>query len=475
MNIRLIPALFLFILTTCNTAWCAPITVCVAEFNVSGIVKPEEMKATIQALLLSRMASEKIVTVSKPEGADIKISGSYLLSGNMFSLDAAATNSAGTVVTRAFTQGKNPDDLIPAVSTLAKSLSDGIDKALPSKAQPAAPQPTDMIIRPQKVSARQLALFKMDGALKGLAVGRTFPGGDRELFVIGSHTLRYYRQDTELKMLAEINYETYDNLLAVDTAYLDNDKVPEIYVTIMRGEALVSQVWTLDGTSLKQIAGPLPYYFRALTSEGGVKKLYAQQISDRDDFHGPVAEVVKSGQSYRLANPVKLPKPGYLYDFNIVKGLKSELDYVVIDRDRYLKILNPAGDVLWKSNEEFSGSETYFARAEAVSQQGSEEGYRKVYLDQRIIIKANGELLVPKNSESWYMLNKHSYSRSSIYCFVWDGVNLEEKWHTGETDNYLADFAYDDVSHELLLLEVVGKCEGLFASAASRLVIKKID
>ena len=73
------------------------------------------------------------------------------------------------------------------------------------------------------------------------------------------------------------------------------------------------------------------------------------------------------------------------------------------------------------------------------------------------------------------MRNKHYYSGSSLYSFAWNGSVLHEKWHTKPTDYYMADFAYDNTSHELFMLEVVAKEEGIFDKGASRLVIKKIE
>ncbi len=472
MNSHLILAALLCVGTMSGTAWSAPVMTYVAEFSVSGASKPEELKTTIQTLLLSRLASEKIMTQARPEGAEIRVTGSYLLSGNIFSLDAAAANSAGTVIVRAFTHGKSPDELIPAVGTLAKSLSEGIDKGIASMAAPQASVLPPEIIKPTRtVQATGQVILKLEGALSGLAVGRTFPGGERELFVVGNQKLRYYRQGTELKLLAEIPYKVFEKVLAVDTADLDNNNIPEIYVTVMNGETLASQVWTVDGTGLKQIAGPLPYFFRTVTSTGGVKKLYAQQISGTADFYGDVAEVIKSGESYVVKNPVKLPKPGYLYNFNLLKGIKGDSNPIISDRSGYLRVYNQAGDELWKSSEEYGGSETAFKRSDF----SDGNGYRQVFLDQRMIVKANGELLVPKNTGSWFILNKHSYSHSSLYCFAWDGGNLEEKWHTRQSDYYLADFAYDENSRELLMLEVVAKEEGVFDKGASRLVIRKVD
>ena len=486
MNIKLMLATMLVMATFCATSWGAPVPTFVAEFSVSGAAKPDEVRSIIQTLLLSRLAGDSIATQATPKGAEITVSGSYLLSGGMFSLDAAAVNSSGTVVTRAFTQGKAPDDLIPAVGILAKSLADGINKgAIPVAATPAAaavrvpvvvaPSP-DIVVAPVSASATKYAgIHTMAGALSGLAVGRTLPGGERELFVIGAHTLRYYRQGAALKLLAEVSYKVNEKVVAVDCADLDIDTVPEIYVTIMDGEVLASQVWSVDGTGLKQIAGPLPYYFRAVIGAGGVKKLYAQQISGTADFAGDVAEVVRGGSGYGVKNPIKLPKSGSLYNFNFLRGSKGEDTPIVADRSGYLRVFNPAGEELWKSSDEFGGSETFFKRTEFGGQRSSETGERQVFMQQRMIVKGNGELLVPKNSESWFMKNKHSYSKSSLYCFAWNGSDLEEKWHTKQNDYYLADFAYDENSRELLLLEVVAKEEGLFDKGASRLVVRKVD
>lgn len=475
MNFRNIVATLIFVLITGNFAWSAPVTTYIAEFSVSGATKPEEVKATIQNLLLSRMASDRIATVNKSEGAQIKLTGSYLLSGKVFSLDAVAVNSAGAVVARAFTQGKSPDELIPAVGTLAKALTDEINKNIAAVSSQAATLTADVIKPIPTLHATGQLILKMEDALSGLAIGRTLSGGERELFVVGNRTLRYYRQGTDLKLMSKIPYKVYERIISVDTADLDKDNILEIYVTVLNGEKLASQVWVVDGASLKQVAGGLPYFFRALTTADGTKRLYGQQMSGNKDFSGDISEVVKSGEGYKLINPVKLPKLAYLFNFNLLKNAKGETNPVVIDKSGFLKVYSEKGDELWKSGEEYSGSETYFNRTDLDNLRTTGSTYRQVHLDQRIVIKANGEMLVPKNTASWYMLNKHYYANNSLFCFSWDGINMEEKWHTSKSDFYLADFGYDESSRELLMLEVVSKEEGIFDKGASRLVIRKID
>jgi hypothetical protein len=466
MCVQKIIALIVFSVSMCSSAWCAPVKAYVAEFSVSGAVKPDETKTTIQSLLLSRLASDNIMTVTKPDNSEIRITGSYLLSGVVFSLDAVAVSKDGSVITRAFAQGNNPDELIPAIGMLAKTLGDGINRAFAK---------SDIVQAVHTTSSAGQIVHKLDGALNGVALGRRLPGGERELFVTGNHVLRYYRQEVELKLVAEIPYKVYEKVLAVDCADLDNNTIPEIYVTIINGEELVSQVWTVDGNSLKQIAGPLPYFFRAITGAGGIKKLYAQKISGNEDFFGDVAELSKTAEGYKLVNSFKLPKLGYLYNFNFVRSIKSEFNPIIIDRTGSLRVFTPLSDELWKSSEEFSGSETSFKRSDIGGVQNSGSGYRQVFLDQRIIVKANGEIIVPKNSGSWFSLNKHSYSNNILYDFEWNGSSLEEKWHTRQSEYYLADFAFDDATKELFALEVVSKEEGVFDKGASRLVIRKVE
>lgn len=476
MASRLLAAVILFIVSAhSSTAWSAPATMYVAEFSVSGSQKPEETKAAIQTLLLSRLASEKIMTISTPKNAEITISGSYLLSGSVFSLDAAAVNNAGVVIARAFAQGKSPDELIPAVAAVAKALSEGIERGFAAaKAVQTTTLPPDIVKAKPTVSTPDMVVLRIDGVMRSVAIGRTLPGGERELFVAGRNSLRYYRQGAELKLMAEIFYKSYENVLAVDVADIDSDLNPEIYLTVMDGERLVSQVWIADGTSLKQIAGPLPYFFRAVNGAGGVKKLYAQKISDTADFYGPVSEVAKSGNNYTLVSPVTLPKRGFLYNFAIIRSTGREPVTMLYDYGS-LKLFNTKGDEIWTGSDEFGGSETSFQRSDIDNYQKTGNDYRQVFLEQRIVLKANGDLLVPKNSSSWFMSGKHSYSSSSLYCFSWNGTHLAEKWHTGNNGYYLADFAYDEGSRELLQLEVVAKENGILDKGSSRVVIRKVE
>jgi hypothetical protein len=59
-------------------------------------------------------------------------------------------------------------------------------------------------------------------------------------------------------------------------------------------------------------------------------------------------------------------------------------------------------------------------------------------------------------------------------AFRWNGAALDEVWHTKESQNYLADYYYDAVLKELVMLEVVKK-EGLLDKGASTIAVKKVE
>ena len=507
----------LWIMFVCaHTSWGGQINAYVSGFAVTGAQNRDEMKGALQTLMMSRLNSDSITVVDTPGGADVTVSGSYLVIGRIFSLDAVAKNSSGNVIARAFVQGEGQDELIPAVGKLAKSLSDTIVKvvvatsspapvASPAPPQPvpvavpqqvippavtaekkaepdvvrkeAVPPPASDIVRPaavQKGAAANWVSQRIDGAMSGVALGRILADGEREIFVVGEHVLRYYRQAQELKLVAEVPFAVGEKVLSVDTADLDGDGVPEVYLTVMVDDYLASQVWLPGEGSLKKIADKLPYFFRGIALGGKEKKLYAQEKGMDGDFYGDVQELVLSGGKYVMKNPIKLPRYGYIYNFDTFTDAQGKNCIVLLNRDGYLAVYSQELEELWKSSDKFGGSELSFRRPYKTSVSGADNFTNVVFIDQRITVTKEGEVVVPQNGGFWVVGNSRSYSKNSIYAFKWNGSTMVEQWHTAQSQNYLPDYAYDEAKKELVLLEVV-KREGLLGKGASALAIKKVD
>jgi hypothetical protein len=352
------------------------------------------------------------------------------------------------------------------------------DIVRPIPAQQSKPsQVASEIVRPADVERAPGGGWisqRLTGEMRAMASGRTLAGGEREVFIATATSLRYYRLGGELKLVAQVDFSKDQEILAIDTADLDGNGIPEIYVTVIAGEQLVSQVWMPMDNRLEKTADRLPYFFRALTLADGQRKVYVQQIGTDSDFYGNVHELVNNGGKYEMKNPLKLPRFGYLYNFGQVKDSSGNLLTLVVNDDGYLIVYDLDGKELWRTSDKFGGSDVSFKRDDFQNMQFTGSRYRWRFLDQRLTVLAGGEIVVPQNSGTFVMGNQRLYKKSTVYAFVWNGSSLDERWHLKENPSYLADYVVDPERKELLLLQVVKKA-GITEKGASVLAIKKIE
>src|ERR1039457_5701452 len=253
MNNRIFCSISLaFLLITAVPSWGEQIKAYVSPCSVTGGANKDEMKAALQTLLMSRLTVEKILAVDSSAGSDIAIACSYVVFGKIYSIDAVAKNSSGSVIARGFAQGEGQDDLIPAIGKLAKALTDDIVAANVVVTAPKMP-PADVdrtkktsgdIVRKDTIAPPRGDIIRaaeieksggsgwvsqrLGGTMTNIAIGRTLETGEREIFISEDHSLRFYRQGKDLKLIAEVPLGIGKKILAVDTADLDGDGVPEV-------------------------------------------------------------------------------------------------------------------------------------------------------------------------------------------------------------------------------------------------------
>ena len=488
---------------TTTFAFAAQLRVYVAEMNAVGAQNKDEMKATLQMLLASRLTGDKIVVVGSAAEADIVVTGTYITIGKVFSVDALAKTSGGKTLTRAFMQGEGQDDLIPAIGKLADKLSIELIRiyfsAVQQDASPLVVTPpvsahsdivrhqssiqlaqTGDIIRPQeyvKGSSGGWVSKRIPGAANLLAVGATLPDGEREIFLAQDNKTEYFRQgqETTMKLMDTIEFKANEKVISLDAVDGDGDGVQEIYVTIVRNDELASQVWEVKGEKLSRIATDLPYYFRAIAIAGGARKLYAQEMGrGNEDYYGNVCEATRSGATIKLKNPVKMPRYGNIFSFNQFRDQTGAVMTVVINPDSYLVVYDQELKEIWRSSDKFGGSSLYFQKDDTENTRITGERYRWIFMNQRIQVTSRNEILVGRNDGFFVIGNARSYKKGSVYNLTWDGSSLEEKWRTKEVQNYMPDYWYDEAKNELLILQMPQK-PGLGADGAASLAIKKVE
>jgi hypothetical protein len=492
----------LLLLLCALSAQAAPVRVYVADMNAIGVQNRDEMKATLQMLLSSRLNGDKITAVASAGEADAIVTGTYVVIGKVFSVDALAKTTAGKTLTRAFVQGDNQDELIAAVGKLADKLTIELDKvvaagqltasaspALPATVRSAAvPPKSDIIKAESQVRAAPVGEFikpaeyekggaggwiskRLNISANLMAIGRNLPDGSREVVLAEDRRFAYYRQGAEMKFMSDVELRPSEKIVSVDTMVGAGGEL-DIYVSIVRSYELSSQIWQVKGDTLVQVADDLPYYFRSFNLAGGPKKVYAQGMGRDADFFGDVFEVSRVGKKIELKNPIKMPRYGDIYTFNQFRDQDGNLMTVVINPDNYLIAYDKELNELWRSNDKFGGSELFFQKDDAKI---IGEKFRSIFLNQKVQVTSKNEVLVGKNDGFWVIGDARSYKKGAVYCMAWNGSSLEEKWHTRDTQNYMPDYSYDEARNELLILQLVQRPGLLGKQGAASLSIKKVE
>jgi hypothetical protein len=448
------------------TASAADLRAFVKEFTVNA---PEAatLKPAMQNLFSSRIAGDGIVLVGNPAEADVVFTGSYTQLGKSFSLDAMANLPSGNVLATAFDQGESLEGLIPAMGKVSQKLKADTLKAYLQKQMPAAPPKEASVARPAQGAATAWLSPRIGGTLASLAPGRVSDGA-KEFFAATDHSVRLYRQnDKNLTLLAEAKTEIREKVISVESTGPDANGNPRVYVSIMDGESPASRIYSYEKGTLTLVAKKLPYLFRAIALYGGESRIYAQQAGRNEDFYGDVYELDEAADGrFQLKNPIKLPRNANIYTFNMLRDSAGKNYFVVLTESGYIALYSPEYEELWRSTDTFGGSENYFQRESPSNVKITGEAFRLRFLEQRITVTANGELLVPQNKGFFVLGNSRSYSNYSIVSFAWNGVTLDERWRSKPVTNYLADYFFDQKSQDLVELEVVQR-EGMFSKGGS--------
>ena len=494
----------LFISTPClSTA--APLKTYIAEFNIVGAQNKDELKVTLPGLLASRLNPSQVQLVEKPDQAELLLTGSYALFGKMFSVDVLLKNSRTGAISKVFEQGDSQDDLLPAFGRLAQKLDRELARVQTVVAAPVAPVAAALPAAAVAKVEVPAAVYKvpapvakveegyvvksnipahntpgswtsasLSGMLSSIALGRTFPSGEREIFVAGAQSIRYLRKGTELKEIVEITIPVSAKILAIDSADLDKDGVPELYVSIVDRKTVSSRVYQPTASGLELLAENQPWLYRGIGLDLKERMIFVQAVSGTGEYQSGIAELTKSGRRFETQNSRNLPRHGNIFNFTRFRDAAGVEKWVVMDEDGYLIISAVDGSELWKSSDKYGGSETYFNYESVAQLRGKGNISRWNFLEQRITALADGTLIMPRNEGTFSIGNNRSYNKHSLFGLQWSGSILREAWHTRQTPSYLADYVYDAATREVVLLEVIQRA-GLFGAGKTAISINKLD
>jgi len=488
---------------------------------------------------IKNMSSDDALKLGKKLKSDYVVWGSITKIGNSISINGKLTDITETKSDIGVsTQSQTLDDIIPKMNDFSENIMKHILGTIPqaqsqASAQPvAAPAPvvttpqappalsresqiiadmksgnkkggtltsvinSEYVNTPEPINRRDFWMSqKIPTEFKGMAIGDVNNDGSNKIVVIDTNTVYIYKKsDKELILLEKIKGKAYDNYVAVDVADINGDGTPQIIVTSLNDALLDSFVLEFKNGKYVKIASDIRWFLRVIETSSGNPLLLGQEYGTDKPFNTPIYEIVWRDGKYVPDEKMKIPLGLSIYGLTIdnlgIGGSDKifaldDLDYLYITEKtnkslaRITSIGFKSDELIWKSDEEYGGSNNYIENIEDnKNDPTTSDKERNAYLNLRLLTydyKKGGkkQLIIVKNLSSVGRIFKNykGFSASEIYDLEWDGMGMAENWRTKKINGYVADYAIKDVDNDGKPEIVLALVQSVGATLSDRSVI----
>ncbi len=318
---------------------------------------------------------------------------------------------------------------------------------------------------------------RLEGNPVGVTVGDFDNDGQMETAIAMEYELLITRiTEGHLRQLASVKFPAGTKLLSIDSIDLDNDGFPEIYLSAASGQVLNSQVVEFKNGTYQKTLGQIRWFLRVMNLPDKGKILTGQTLGEYETPFSDVPFLVqRSGKKLERGEKLTLPKDANILSMTPVSGSGSDALYAFITTARGLQVSNSRSKRLWKSSDNFGGSEITFYNAKDIN---NNEMPDPIFIEPRLITLPSGEVLAAQNSGALTLRRYHNYTKSRVIALSWNGFALQELWRTTDQGGYLADFFYADANNDgkkELIMAIQFQRKTLISSGRSTVVIYKLD
>lgn len=452
------------------------------------------------------MTPAEATRIGKSLKADYVLYGSVTGLGQSISIDAKMVPIAGNAEPMpVFAQSKTLDDVIPQVNNMAQKINQKIF-GRPGESDDDGQSETDaaMLRNPEfllpdstivkdkisylnpnfieitpEASLRQSGIWQsqpFQGGIVGMDIGDLDGDGRPEVVTVMKNTLTVYRKDAHgLKALANYSGTSLDRFLSVSIVDLNRNGHGIIFLTNLRTlnltkaatsesvtgnrgfvEALASYALGYDHGKITTLTEPCAYFLNGVDLPGRGKVLLGQEKGESTEsaFKPGVFEMQLRGRSIDMAAPVPLPSRCNVYNFARADINNDKMDeYIIIDSQSHLLILNATGDQLWRGDRIFGATTNGFEG------KVNDRRYNDVdffYVPSPILItdlNHDGILEIVVNrstdSASKFMPEGLKYfEKSEIVSLSWDQMGIVENWKTRELNGMVTSLHIADTNND---------------------------
>ena len=444
------------------------------------IVKESSLQSALSKYGQETITEDMAKNIGKDVDADYVIYGSITVIADSISIDAK-TVALKKVVSPIFfaSQGKGLDNLISLVDEMTKDAkakilnAEGIITApttspAPSeytgkfiaKEIPAETSPGDDFIIKEKATAKGIWKSpQFDTAMKYIDIADIDGDGKNEIVILDNHNLFIYRlKGQTLEIVKEFKGDVPQKNYSISIADINNNGIPEIYVTRIVNDRLNSYVLEYKDGEFKTIASDLKWFMRVLKDPKTGPVLMGQKYSDAIGFFGIVQKLEWKDGKPQGVKGADIPKGLNLYNFEMADlDRDGTAEIIALDARDYLHIYKKDKDGswndIWKSGEFYGGS---LNRLELGASSTNQEASDFIDIKARIVYTelygdGLGEVIISRNDPGTlgrYFKVIRSYDKGEIIDLLWGGNSLEENWRTKKIDGYIADYVVNDIDND---------------------------
>jgi len=430
-------------------------------------------------------------------GADFVVFGSLTKLGDSASLDLKVVEVKGEKpAASVYVQARKMEEVIARVDEIARRVDEkvlgypltplvaekpvGTPKEAAAIPVPVVPPPSPRPPSPASTSKvtpagekwrSQSVPFKV----VGMDIGDVDGDGRNEVILIEERKLWIYRWDGELKVIKTLEGGKLDRYLAVDIVDARKNGRAEIFVTNFQKDRLSSLVVAHSDGDFKVVSSGLDWFFRAVEWGEKGKVLFSQNMGTEEGFSGPIYEFGWDGKKYKDMGKAKIPKGINLYGFAPFSH-DGKTDFVYIDSDFTLKMMNEKGKVIWRSKEEYASDNRFQFKYLNVYGNRPDEF---AFVNVRVFAKGE-EIFIIRNISAIGQIFARAkyYNKGEVKRLAWTGAMFMETWRSQEISGYLADFQYQekkqDQANELIVAVSLPKESILSTEVSSALMVSRL-